>query len=59
MERGVKYDLAIVGSGPAGLATASHAQKNGLSYVLLERSDHLSDTIYSYQARKFVHGRAG
>jgi CRP-like cAMP-binding protein/thioredoxin reductase/Fe-S-cluster-containing hydrogenase component 2 len=50
----VKYDLAIVGSGPAGLATASHAQANGLSYVLLERTDHLSDTIYSYQARKFV-----
>jgi CRP-like cAMP-binding protein/thioredoxin reductase len=43
-----------VGSGPAGLATASHAQANGLSYILLERTDHLSDTIYSYQARKFV-----
>jgi CRP-like cAMP-binding protein/thioredoxin reductase/Fe-S-cluster-containing hydrogenase component 2 len=50
----MKYDLAIVGSGPAGLATASHAQRNGLTYVLLERTDHLSDTIYSYQARKFV-----
>jgi CRP-like cAMP-binding protein/thioredoxin reductase/Fe-S-cluster-containing hydrogenase component 2 len=50
----MKYDLAIVGSGPAGLATASHAQANGLSYILLERTDHLSDTIYSYQARKFV-----
>jgi CRP-like cAMP-binding protein/thioredoxin reductase/Fe-S-cluster-containing hydrogenase component 2 len=50
----MKYDLAIVGSGPAGLATASHAQANGLSYVLLERTDHLSDTIFSYQARKFV-----
>ena len=50
----MKYDLAIVGSGPAGLATASHAQANGLSYVLLERTDHLADTIYAYQARKFV-----
>ena len=49
-----RYDLAIVGSGPAGLATASHAQANGLKYVLLERTDHLSDTIYNYQARKFV-----
>jgi CRP-like cAMP-binding protein/thioredoxin reductase/Fe-S-cluster-containing hydrogenase component 2 len=48
------YDLIIVGSGPAGLATASHAQDNGLKYVLLERTDHLSDTIYAYQARKFV-----
>ncbi|HKR63993.1 MAG TPA: cyclic nucleotide-binding domain-containing protein [Thermoanaerobaculia bacterium] len=50
----MRYDLAIVGSGPAGLATASHAQANGLSYVLLERTDHLSDTIFAYQARKFV-----
>ena len=50
----MNYDLAIVGSGPAGLATASHAQANGLKYVLLERTDHLSDTIYNYQARKFV-----
>lgn len=48
------YQLLIVGSGPAGLATASHAHDNGLSYVLLERTDHLSDTIFSYQARKFV-----
>ena len=44
----------IVGSGPAGLAAASHAQANAMSYVLLERTDHLADTIYSYQARKFV-----
>ena len=49
-----QYDLVIVGSGPAGLSTASHAQDNGLSYILLERTDHLSDTIYAYQARKFV-----
>ncbi|MBV8516262.1 MAG: cyclic nucleotide-binding domain-containing protein [Acidobacteria bacterium] len=48
------YDLLIVGSGPAGLATASHARDNGLAYALLERTDHLADTIDSYQARKFV-----
>ena len=47
-------DLVIVGAGPAGLATASHAQENGLSYALLERSPHLADTIFNYQARKFV-----
>src|ERR1051325_7952323 len=47
-------DLVIVGAGPAGLATASHAQDNGLRYVLLERSAHLADTIFNYQARKFV-----
>src|SRR5512132_3997002 len=48
------FDLVIIGGGPAGLATASHAQANGMNYVLLERSDHLADTIYNYQARKFV-----
>ena len=47
-------DLLIVGAGPAGLATASHAQANGLKYILLERSSHLADTVFNYQARKFV-----
>src|SRR5512140_703276 len=49
-----QFEVVIVGSGPAGLATASHAQANGLRYVLLERTAHLSDTIFNYQARKFV-----
>jgi CRP-like cAMP-binding protein/thioredoxin reductase/Fe-S-cluster-containing hydrogenase component 2 len=48
------FDLIIVGSGPAGLAAASHAQANGLSYALIERTDHLADTIDAYQARKYV-----
>jgi CRP-like cAMP-binding protein/thioredoxin reductase/Fe-S-cluster-containing hydrogenase component 2 len=48
------FDLIIVGSGPAGLAAASHAQTNGLSYALLERTDHLADTVDAYQARKYV-----
>jgi CRP-like cAMP-binding protein/thioredoxin reductase/Fe-S-cluster-containing hydrogenase component 2 len=48
------FDLIIVGSGPAGLAAASHAQTNGFSYALLERTDHLADTIDAYQARKYV-----
>lgn len=49
-----QLDLVVIGSGPAGLATASHAHKNGLKYILLERTDHLSDTIWCYQARKYV-----
>src|SRR6266699_506425 len=48
------YDLLIVGSGPAGLAAATHAHSNGLNYILLERADHLADTVFAYQARKFV-----
>ena len=47
-------DLLIIGSGPAGLAAASHAHANALSYALLERTDHIADTVDAYQARKFV-----
>ena len=48
------YDLLIVGSGPAGLAAATHAQSKGMNYILLERADHIADTVFAYQARKFV-----
>src|SRR5213593_2479576 len=47
-------DPIIVGSGHAGLAAASHAQTNGLTYALLERTDHIADTVDAYQARKYV-----
>ncbi len=46
--------VAIVGSGPAGLRAAARAAQLGLSHVLLEKTDHLSDTIYKYQKGKHV-----
>jgi CRP-like cAMP-binding protein/Fe-S-cluster-containing hydrogenase component 2/thioredoxin reductase len=46
--------IAIVGSGPAGLSAAARAAALGLSHVLLEKADHLSDTIYKYQKGKHV-----
>jgi CRP-like cAMP-binding protein/Fe-S-cluster-containing hydrogenase component 2/thioredoxin reductase len=46
--------IAIVGSGPAGLSAAARAAALGLSHVLLEKTDHLSDTIYKYQKGKHV-----
>jgi len=46
--------VAIVGSGPAGLSAAARAAQLGLSHVLLEKTDHLSDTIYKYQKGKHV-----
>ncbi|MEN9933231.1 MAG: hypothetical protein RIS17_1804, partial [Pseudomonadota bacterium] len=48
------YRIAIVGSGPAGLSAAAHAARLGISHVLLEKTDHLSDTIYKYQKGKHV-----
>ena len=49
-----RYRIAIVGSGPAGLSAAARAAQLGLSHVLLEKTDHLSDTIYKYQKGKHV-----
>jgi CRP-like cAMP-binding protein/thioredoxin reductase/ferredoxin-like protein FixX len=48
------YRIAIIGSGPAGLSAAGRAAQLGLSHVLLEKTDHLSDTIYKYQKGKHV-----
>jgi cGMP-dependent protein kinase 2 len=48
------YRIAIIGSGPAGLSAASRAAQLGLAHVLIEKTDHLSDTIYKYQKGKHV-----
>jgi CRP-like cAMP-binding protein/Fe-S-cluster-containing hydrogenase component 2/thioredoxin reductase len=53
-ELGATYRIAIVGSGPAGLSAAGRAAQLGISHVLLEKTDHLSDTIYKYQKGKHV-----
>ena len=48
------YKVAIVGSGPAGLSAAARAAQLGMSHILLEKTDHLSDTIFRYQKGKHV-----
>lgn len=48
------FKVAIIGSGPAGMSAASQAAARGLSHVLLEKTDHLSDTIFKYQKGKHV-----
>src|SRR4051812_25772572 len=48
------FRIAIIGSGPSGLSAAAHAATRGISHVLLEKTDHLSDTIYRYQKGKHV-----
>ncbi len=47
-------EIIIVGSGPAGLSAAGRAAARGMRYVLLEKTDHLSDTIYKYQKGKHI-----
>ncbi len=49
-----RVQIAIVGSGPAGLSAAAHAAAKGMSHVLIEKTDHLSDTIFKYQKGKHV-----
>ena len=46
-------DLAIVGSGPAGLSAGLEAIRQGLSYCVLEQGD-LSDTIAKYPRKKVL-----
>src|SRR3954471_6640828 len=48
------FRIVIVGSGPSGLSAAAHAAARGISHVLLEKTDHLSDTIFRYQKGKHV-----
>ncbi len=48
------HRIVIVGSGPAGLSAAGQASERELDYVLVEKSDHLSDTIFKYQKGKHV-----
>ncbi|MEM7482969.1 MAG: NAD(P)-binding domain-containing protein [Acidobacteriota bacterium] len=56
---GGPLDLLIVGSGPAGLAAAKRAQHHGMTYRVLEGSDHLADTIHRYQKGKHVMAEPG
>lgn len=51
---GELYKVAIIGSGPAGMSAAGQAAMRGMSHVLLEKTDHLSDTIFKYQKGKHV-----
>ena len=54
------FDIAVIGSGPAGLSAAGHAAELKLSHVLLEaQKDHFADTIYKYQKGKHVMAEPG
>jgi thioredoxin reductase/ferredoxin len=46
-------DVAIIGSGPAGLSAGLEALRQGLSYVVLEQGS-LSDTVRKYPRHKLL-----
>ena len=48
------YKIAIIGSGPGGLSAAGHAAELNVPHVLIEKSSHLSDTLFKFQKGKFV-----
>ncbi|MDX1498605.1 MAG: NAD(P)/FAD-dependent oxidoreductase, partial [Woeseiaceae bacterium] len=50
----MSLDVAIIGSGPAGLSTAAHAARLDLDYLLLESSAEPATTIRRYQKGKHV-----
>ncbi len=49
-----QFRIAVIGSGPSGLSAAAHAARLGLTHILLEKTDHFSDTIFKYQKGKHV-----
>ena len=44
-----QYKVAIVGSGPCGMSAGGRATELGVSHIVLEKADHLSDTIFKFQ----------
>jgi len=50
---GSVLDLVIVGAGPAGIAAALQAKKEGLRFVALDQDD-MGGTILTYPRRKLV-----
>ncbi len=54
-----KVQVAIVGSGPAGLSAGAHAAELNVSHVLLERAPEHADTIQEYQKGKPVMAEPG
>lgn len=50
--RGFDHEVIVIGGGPAGLSAALSAQREKLSYVLLEKGPEFAATIHGYPKRK-------
>lgn len=48
------FDVIIIGAGPSGLSAAARASEQKLSYLVLEASQAIANTIRNYQRRKLV-----
>jgi cGMP-dependent protein kinase 2 len=54
-----KVQVAIIGSGPAGMSAASRAAARGMSHVMIEGANRLADTIQRYQKKKHIMATPG
>ncbi len=54
----MKFDIIIVGGGPAGLAAAEFAAKDGLKVAVLERSKEIGYPIHTNKRRQLGRGIA-
>lgn len=51
--RAGKYDLVIVGAGPAGISASLNAKKHGLNFITLEQ-DTLGGTVFTFPRSKVI-----
>ena len=50
-----RFQIAIIGAGPAGLAAAANAAASGVAHVLLEAAPRIADTLRRYlRARRIM-----
>jgi thioredoxin reductase/ferredoxin len=49
-----KYDVVIIGAGPAGIAATLAAKEKKLNYVTVEQEDALGGTVYHYPRNKLT-----
>ncbi|MBU0479568.1 MAG: NAD(P)-binding domain-containing protein [Proteobacteria bacterium] len=52
--QGDRYDVAIVGAGPAGFSATLFAKEHGLKYVTIEQEDGIGGAVYKYPKGKIV-----
>src|SRR6266496_1608214 len=48
-----KFDLIIIGAGPAGISSADVAKREGLNYLVLEKGL-IANTVYNYPVGRTV-----